>query len=140
MRYPIASTITALGIALLVAACGQPSAPTTQALRAGEWVVFGGNWTAAGTRQSLQLEPGHWAAIFDLKGSLLLTGEQRPAVGFQAHAIGFSDSVGGMQGRCVWTDERGDMVYSELKGEMVGTGRHCRQVYRRNRSFCRCHR
>jgi hypothetical protein len=29
-----------------------------------------------------------------------------------------------MQGRCVWTDERGDMVYSELKGEMVGTGNH----------------
>jgi hypothetical protein len=27
-----------------------------------------------------------------------------------------------MQGRCVWTDERGDMVYSELKGEAVGSG------------------
>jgi hypothetical protein len=29
-----------------------------------------------------------------------------------------------MQGRCVWTDERGEMVYSELKGEFVGTGNH----------------
>ena len=29
-----------------------------------------------------------------------------------------------MQGRCVWTDERGDMVYSELKGEAVGSGNH----------------
>jgi hypothetical protein len=29
-----------------------------------------------------------------------------------------------MQGRCVWTDERGDMVYSELKGEWVGSGNH----------------
>ena len=28
-----------------------------------------------------------------------------------------------MQGRCVWTDERGDKVYSELKGELVGTGK-----------------
>ena len=27
-----------------------------------------------------------------------------------------------MQGRCVWTDERGDKVYSELKGESVGAG------------------
>jgi pyruvate/2-oxoglutarate dehydrogenase complex dihydrolipoamide dehydrogenase (E3) component len=27
-----------------------------------------------------------------------------------------------MQGRCVWTDERGDMVYSELNGEAVGSG------------------
>ena len=29
-----------------------------------------------------------------------------------------------MQGRCVWTDERGDKVYSELKGEFVATGNH----------------
>jgi hypothetical protein len=31
-------------------------------------------------------------------------------------------SHAGMQGRCVWTDERGDMVYSELRGEAVGSG------------------
>jgi hypothetical protein len=55
---------------------------------------------------------------------VLLTGAQRPAVGFRAQAIGFSDSRAGMQGRCVWTDERGDMVYSELKGEAVGSGNH----------------
>jgi hypothetical protein len=29
-----------------------------------------------------------------------------------------------MQGQCVWTDERGDKVYSELKGELVATGNH----------------
>jgi hypothetical protein len=45
-------------------------------------------------------------------------------VGFRAQAIGFSDTRAGMQGRCVWTDERGDMVYSELRGEFVGTGNH----------------
>jgi hypothetical protein len=55
---------------------------------------------------------------------VLLTGAQRPSVGFKAQAIGFSDSRTGMQGRCVWTDERGDMVYSELRGEFVGTGNH----------------
>ena len=27
-----------------------------------------------------------------------------------------------MVGRAVWTDERGDQVFSELKGEWVGTG------------------
>jgi hypothetical protein len=43
-------------------------------------------------------------------------------VGFRAQAIGFSDNLVGMQGRCVWTDEHGDKVYSELKGEWVGTG------------------
>jgi hypothetical protein len=45
-------------------------------------------------------------------------------VGFRAKAIGFSDNLVGMQGRCVWTDEHGDRVYSELKGEWVGTGNH----------------
>jgi hypothetical protein len=29
-----------------------------------------------------------------------------------------------MQGRCVWTDEHGDKVYSELKGEFLATGNH----------------
>src|SRR4029453_18157733 len=62
------------------------------------------------------------AASFDLSGAVLLTGAQRPAVGFKAQAIGFSESRTGMQGRCVWTDERGDMVYSEVRGEAVGTG------------------
>jgi hypothetical protein len=110
---------------VLMAACDdQPTVPATQVPPAGEWRTFEGAWTAAGTRRTLHLEPNHRAAIFELTGSLLLTGAARPAVGFQARAIGFSDSRAGMQGRCVWTDERGDMVYSELKGEWVGSGNH----------------
>src|SRR5262249_51573337 len=109
---------------LLAAACGEPSGRPPQTLPTGEWLTFEGTWTAAGTRRTLRLGPNDRAAIFDLTGSVLLTGPQRPAVGFIAHAIGFSDSRAGMQGRCVWTDERGDMVYSELKGEAVGSGNH----------------
>jgi hypothetical protein len=113
-----------LAVLLLTAACGEPSGLPPQALPTGEWLTFEGTWTAAGTRRTLRLGPNDRAAIFDLTGSVLLTGPQRPAVGFIAHAIGFSDSRTGMQGRCVWTDERGDMVYSELKGEWVGSGNH----------------
>jgi len=43
------------------------------------------------------------------------------AVGFRAEIIGFVDSQSGMVGRAVWTDEQGDKVFSELKGQ-VGTG------------------
>ncbi len=57
-----------------------------------------------------------------MNGSLLLTGENRPGVGFRAEFVGFTDSQSGMVGRAVWTDERGDKVFSELKGEWVGTG------------------
>jgi hypothetical protein len=109
---------------LLAAACGQPGGPVPETLRAGEWHAFEGTWTAAGTRRTLRLGPDERAAIFELTGSVLLTGAQRPAVGFRAQAIGLSDTRAGMQGRCVWTDERGDMIYSELRGEFVGTGNH----------------
>jgi hypothetical protein len=109
---------------LLTAACGRSGGPAAETLPAGEWLTFEGTWTAAGTRRTLRLGPDDRAAIFELTGSVLLTGAQRPAVGFKAQAIGFSDSRTGMQGRCVWTDERGDMVYSELKGEAVGSGNH----------------
>jgi len=109
---------------LLMAACRQPDGPGPQSAIAGEWHTFEGTWTASGTRRTLRLGPDDRAAIFELTGSVLLTGAQRPAVGFRAQAIGFSDSRTGMQGRCVWTDERGEMIYSELKGEFVGTGNH----------------
>ncbi len=33
----------------------------------------------------------------------------------------FNDSATGMVGRAVWTDERGDHVYSELRGDGIAT-------------------
>jgi hypothetical protein len=106
---------------LLTAACG-PTGDSAKAPLTGEWHTFEGTWNAAGTRRTLRLGPDDRAAIFELTGTVLLTGAQRPSVGFRAQAIGFSDHRAGMQGRCVWTDERGDMVYSELKGQEVGSG------------------
>ena len=111
-----------LAALLLTAACDQSGGPVTPTPPAGEWHAFEGTWTAAGTRRTLHLGPDHRAAIFELTGSMLLTGAQRPAVGFKAQAIGFSESRAGMQGRSVWTDEHGYMVYSELKGEAVDSG------------------
>jgi hypothetical protein len=111
-----------LGALLLTAACRQSGGPASETPPNGEWHAFEGTWTAAGTRRTLRLGADDRAVIFELTGSVLLTGKQRPALGFRAQAIGFSDSRTGMQGRCVWTDERGDMVYSELKGQAVGSG------------------
>ncbi|HET9534284.1 MAG TPA: hypothetical protein VFP43_02925 [Mesorhizobium sp.] len=113
-----------LAALLATAACGQSGDPATQTPPLDAWHAFEGTWTAAGTRRTLHLGAAHRAAVFELTGSLLLTGAQRPAVGFKAQVIGFSDSRAGMQGRCIWTDERGDMVYSELRGEAVGSGNH----------------
>ena len=107
---------------LFVVACNPPAVRGPDVHSRGEWHAFEGSWSASGTRQTLNLEIAHRASTFDLTGSLLLTGDRGLGVGFRAEAIGFSDNLAGMQGRCVWTDEHGDKVYSELKGEWVGTG------------------
>ena len=111
-----------LAALLFAVACSQPTIPARWTASPGEWHAFEGTWSASGTRQTLNLGKDHRASTFDLTGSLLLTGDRGLGVGFRAKAIGFSDNLVGMQGRCVWTDERGDKVYSELKGEWVGTG------------------
>ena len=107
---------------LFAIACSQPRVTTPEISSPNDWHTFEGNWSASGTRQTLNLDTNHRSSIFDLTGSLLLVGDRGLGVGFRAKAIGFSDSLAGMQGRCVWTDERGDNIYSELKGESVGTG------------------
>ena len=88
----------------------------------GEVRSFEGSWSAAGLKRTLKLGPGHEAAVFDLSGSVVLSGEHRPAVGFRARVIGFSDDRATMLGRSVWTDERGDQVFSDLRGDTKATG------------------
>lgn len=113
-RFRIRSV--ALAGVLVVAACGtMPQA--TSPLTGSEWHQFAGTWTAAGTRHSIQLGASREASTAQLTGSLLLAGPSKPAVGFRSEAIVFNDSATGMVGRAVWTDEHGDQVYSELKGE-----------------------
>jgi hypothetical protein len=60
--------------------------------------------------------------LVDLQGSLLLGGRSRPGVGFRGEAIALNDSARGLVGYAVWTDERGDQVFSELRGEGTASG------------------
>ncbi len=113
----------ALVLLVLIAACGGPSkAPEGAPAAPGEWRTFEGDWSASGERHTLHLGPGHWASVFNLTGSLLLKGEKGMGAGFQGRVIVLSDNVTGGIGRCVWTDEHGDQVFSEIKGESVGPG------------------
>lgn len=83
----------------------------------GEWREFQGSWNAAGSRRSIPLGTGRRGSIIDLRGTLLLRGAGRPGVGFRSEVIALVDSETGLVGRSVWTDERGDQVFSELQGE-----------------------
>ena len=47
-----------------------------------------------------------------------------PASGFRAEALVLNDTATGLVGRAVWTDDRGDQVFSELKGQGTSTGSH----------------
>jgi hypothetical protein len=102
---------------LLMTACsGAPQAPKS-ALADGEWHDFQGSWTASGDRDLMRLGGDRRAAVSSLEGSLVLAGPSRPGVGFRSKAIVFSDTMTGLVGRAVWTDEHGDQAYSELRGE-----------------------
>jgi hypothetical protein len=99
---------------LLVTACTPAPTTSTAAPGAARWYAFEGTWTAAGNQEILNLGSDRQASIANFSGSLLLTGPARPGVGFRANAIVLDDSMSGLVGRAVWTDERGDQVFSEL--------------------------
>ena len=115
LRLAIASVV--LG-SLAFAACG-PSAepPKSAAPPANDWREFEGSWNAAGSRRTIPLGADRRGSVIDLRGSMLLAGPGRPGVGFRSDVIALSDSETGLVGRSVWTDEKGDQVFSELKGE-----------------------
>ena len=52
----------------------------------------------------------------------MLAGPSRPAVGFRAEALVLNDTATGLIGRAVWTDDRGDQIFSELNGQWHSTG------------------
>ena len=128
MRCPVSPSIghrwRRLGLvtALLAGACGQPLTPPVVPATSGDIRTFTGTWSFTGSRQLMQLAAGDQAAIFSVKGSLLLAGRERPTLGFRAEIIGFSDSQPGMVGRSVWVDQRGDKAFSELSGESALPG------------------
>jgi hypothetical protein len=106
-------------IALAVAAvsCGPAAETPLPAAAPGEWREFQGSWNAAGSRRSIPLGAERRGSLIDLRGTLLLRGAGRPGVGFRSEVIALVDSEAGLVGRSVWTDERGDQVFSELQGE-----------------------
>jgi hypothetical protein len=111
-----------VGLTLLatLAVCAVPSA---QAPPAAGWRTFEGTWTASGERQALPTESGRPAGTFQLSGALALTGGSGLSRGFRGEALGYDNGAGVLVGRSVWTDERGDRVYSQLRSETVATGR-----------------
>jgi hypothetical protein len=95
------------------AAHGQPST---------EWRDFAATWSLAGRRHAIPQAQAA-AAIVELSGAFVVTGGVALGRGFRGEVIGLDDGEGASVGRAVWTDERGDRVFSRLTGEAIGGGR-----------------
>lgn len=106
---------------LIMTACSSAPRPPASLAASDEWHEFQGTWTAAGSRHIMRFGDDRLASIANFEGSLLLAGPSRPAVGFRSEAIVLNDSATGLIGRAVWTDERGDQAFSELRGEGSAT-------------------
>jgi hypothetical protein len=104
-----------IALAFATGACDRKTEPPVTA--SGEWREFEGSWNAAGTRRTIPLGADRRGSIIDLRGSMSLAGAGRPGVGFRSEVIALVDSETGMVGRSVWTDEHGDEVFSDLKGQ-----------------------
>ena len=113
----VAGRHTLLILVFVVSACGPATQPPKPTGTSGEWLEFEGSWNAAGSRQTISLGAERRASILDLSGTMLLAGPKRPGVGFRSEVVALVDSNTGLVGRSVWTDERGDQVFSELQGE-----------------------
>ena len=114
---PILFALAALALGACEATTQSPPAVSA----AGDWREFEGSWNAAGRRHTIPLGGERKGSAIELRGTMLLAGPGRPGVGFRSDVVALSDSETGLVGRSVWTDERGDQVFSELKGEGTAT-------------------
>ena len=113
--WTVALTLT-VGALVLSARAQAPAADGSRA--------FQGTWTATGQLQTLPTEAERPAAVVRLSGNVTLSGDTTGlSRGFRGEAIAFDDGRTVNVGRAVWTDARGDRVFSELKGEPGQTGR-----------------
>ena len=116
LTLALSVAVALAGLSGLAYQAGQPASP-------GDWRTFTGSWSAVGQRHTLPTEGGRPSAIVQLSGTVLLTGGEGLSRGFRGEVIGFDDGGSVSVGRVVWTDERGDRIFSVLKGEPLETGR-----------------
>jgi hypothetical protein len=114
--------IATFAMFVLLAACGESLESPRAASDVSGWHEFQGSWVATGSRRAIPLGGGRFAALVDLTGTLLLGERSSLGTGFRAEAVALNDSATGLVGRVVWTDERGDQVFSAIEGQGVAKG------------------
>ena len=124
MRTVIVLLFTAMVVALgaQTAPPRAPAAPGAAPATSGQ--AFEGTWSATGQRQTLLTEGGQPAVTVQLSGAVAITTGAGLSRGFRGEVIGFDDGGGVVAGRALWTDEKGDRIFSVLRGEgLAAAGR-----------------
>ena len=122
MKIGITVVAAALFAASAAIAARAPAA-APQTGDAGAWRSFEGTLSATGQRQAIPTESGQPAVTVQLSGPVSITAGEGLSRGFRAEVVGFDDGAGLAVLRGVWTDQRGDRIFSVLKGETVASGR-----------------
>jgi len=110
----------AFALSLVVA--GVLAAARTPAPAPAGPLPFEGTWSAVGRRRALPTGSTRDAVVVELSGAVVLTGARGLARGFQGEAIGFDDGRRISAGSAVWTDTRGNQIFSVFSGT-AQTGR-----------------
>jgi len=121
---PRLALIAALAVVASLAGDAQTGAPP-----AGESQPFTGTLTATGRRDTVPQEDGSTAATTRWTGSLVITAGTGLRRGFRVEAIGFQDGQGNGVGRAVWTDDRGDRIFSRITGGYSEAGRRATATF-----------
>jgi hypothetical protein len=114
-------TLCAIAATAIVQSTALRQDPTQAAA---PWRAFAGSWSASGRLQPLPTERPQTAAIAQLSGALAIAAGDGLSRGFLAEAIAYDDGSGALTGRAVWTDERGDRIFSTLRGDTLAAKRH----------------
>jgi hypothetical protein len=121
MKIVIAVSAAALLVAVAIAAQAPASAPQTGG--ADGWRTFEATLSATGQRQFIPTESGRPATTVQLSGPVAVTAGTGLSRAFRGEVVGFDDGSGLTVLRGVWTDDRGDRIFTALKGEAVASGR-----------------
>jgi len=118
-RRTLASLLTQLLIVLALRSVHAPAFAADATPSAGGWIEFSANWSAAGQEHTLVLG-GRSAATFELSGPFVVTRGDGLGSGFFARAIGFVDKGSVGIARMLLTDESGDAIFNDLRGQGLG--------------------
>jgi hypothetical protein len=116
----------AVASAVLVAVAGAllaASASRAVPVASGGRLTYTGTWSAAGTRETLPAAGNRTAVTVHVAGAIVLAADGPLGRGLQGEVIGFDNGAGVTAGSAVWTDGRGDRIFSDLTGDLLQSSR-----------------